>query len=144
MRLYDFDPSGVFIGESDSDICQITGDPIMRINSTDIKPPKVSGDSLAVWMGYKWGIFTPTPPAPPTIDDLRSAMVVTKVKAMQNLKRHGALGLVLDFMDTQPRDSDIRILWDYSEALHRLEPTLVKFCKEQMGLDDTGIDNLFL
>jgi hypothetical protein len=144
VMLYEFDTTGIFAGEREADTCQITGEPIMRVNATTIEPPKVKGDSVAVWTGEKWGVFTPVPPEPPTDEERRAAMVVTKVKAMQNLKKVGKLNLVLELMDELPRDNDVRILWDYSETLHRTDPTLVKVCTEQLGLDDEGIDNLFL
>jgi len=79
-----------------------------------------------------------------TIIDPREGMVISKVKAMQNLKKVGKLNLVLDLMDALPRDNDVRILWDFSENLHRTDPTLIDFCISKMGLDDEGIDNLFL
>jgi len=83
-------------------------------------------------------------PIPPTDEERRASMVISKVKAMQNLKKVGKLNLVLDLMDALSRDNDVRILWDFSETLHRTDPTLVKVCKEELGLDDEGIDNLFL
>jgi hypothetical protein len=144
VKLYEFDSSGIFTGEREADTCQITGEPIMRVDATTIEPPEVKGDSVAVWTGEAWGVFTPAPPEPPTIEEQRAAMVVTKIKAMQNLKKVGKLNLVLDLMDALPRDNDVRILWDYSETLHRTDATLIKVCKEKMGLDDEGIDNLFL
>ena len=82
--------------------------------------------------------------APATDEQLRSGMVIPKIKAMQNLKKVGKLKLVLGFMGAEPRDSDIRILWEYSENFHRTDPTLIDFCINKMGLDDEGIDNLFL
>ena len=77
-------------------------------------------------------------------DARREAMVISKVKAMQNLKKAGKLNAVLDLMDTLPRDNDMRILWDFSENLRRTDATLVTVCKDQLGLDDLGIDNLFM
>ena len=144
VKLYEFDTAGIYAGEREADTCQITGDPIMRVNATTIEPPKVKDGSVAVWTGENWGVFTPTPPEPPTIEEQRAAMVVTKVKAMQNLKKAGKLNLVMDLMDALPRDNDVRILWDYSETLHRTDPTLIDFCTNKLGLDDKGIDNLFL
>jgi len=81
---------------------------------------------------------------PPTPDELRSSMVVTKLKAKQNLKLAGKLNFVLGAMDAEPRDSDIRILWDESPEFHRLDATLVGFCKDKMGMSDEDIDSLFL
>jgi len=80
----------------------------------------------------------------PTQDELRAVMIVTKLKAKQNLKLAGKLNFVLDAMDAEPRDSDIRILWDESPEFHRLDSALVKFCKEKMGMTDEDIDGLFL
>jgi len=80
----------------------------------------------------------------PTIEQLRAGMVVTKLKAKQNLKIAGRLNFVLDAMDDEPRDSDIRILWDESPQFHRLDATLVGFCKDKMGMTDEDIDSLFL
>ena len=144
MKLYEFDTTGIFAGEREADTCQITGEPIMRVNATTIEPPEVKEGSVAVWDGEKWGMFTPMPPEPPTIEEMRAGMIIPKIKAMQNLKTVGKLNLILDFMDKETRDSDIRILWDYSENFHRLDPTLIEFCTNKMGLDDEGIDNLFL
>jgi len=80
----------------------------------------------------------------PTPDELRAGMVVTKLKAKQNLKLAGKLNFVLDAMDAEPRDSDIRILWDESPEFHRLDATLAGFCKDKMGMTDEDIDGLFL
>jgi hypothetical protein len=100
---------------------------------------EAGGEIIADKKGYP--ILKPT--LPPSLEELRAAMVVTKVKAMQNLKKAGKLNAVLDLMDTLPRDNDVRILWDFSETLHRTDATLVKVCKEQLKLTDLQIDAIF-
>lgn len=59
VMLYDYDYNGLYVGESLSDVCQITGEPLMRIGSTDVKPPECNLPSLLIWDGEKWGVFTP-------------------------------------------------------------------------------------
>jgi hypothetical protein len=78
------------------------------------------------------------------IIDPRESMVISDLKAIDNLRELGKLNLVLDFMDAEPRDSKILWLWNRSKQFHRLDPTLVDFCTNKLGLDDKGIDNLFL
>jgi len=142
--IYNHDEQGIFLYPSESDKCQLTGVDLIPALAKVIKPPETEKGSIAIWKDGKWGVFTPTLPKPPTDEELRAAMVISKIKAMQNLKKVGKLNLVLDLMDSLPRDNDVRILWDFSETLHRTDPTLVKVCKEELGLDDEGIDNLFL
>ena len=78
----------------------------------------------------------------PTIEQLRELMVASKIKIQQKLKARGLLLQVLDFIDAQARDSDIVILWG-SVTFHRLDPTLVAFCKNVLGLTDLEIDEFF-
>jgi len=143
-KIYHYAENGIFIEAGYADKCQITGVDLIPAYSTTIEPPAVYLPELAIWTGEAWGVFKPVPPPEPTIEERRAAMVISKVKAMQNLKKVGKLNLVLELMDKLPRDNDVRILWDYSETLHRTDTTLIKVCKEELGLDDKGIDNLFL
>ena len=64
-NLYNYDSSGFFTYADNADICQITGSPIMRINSTLIAPPdNIPVGSYALFDGEKWVVFTPEIPAP--------------------------------------------------------------------------------
>jgi hypothetical protein len=66
--LYNYNSSGFFTYADNADICQITGNPIMRINSTLIAPPdNIPVGSYAlfdVFNGEKWIVFTPEIPVP--------------------------------------------------------------------------------
>jgi hypothetical protein len=142
--LYFFDDSGFFTSTGTANKCQITGVDLIPANATTRPPIGAKKGSFDIFDGVKWGVFTPDPPPEPTIEERRAAMVISKVKAMQSLKKAGKLNAVFDLMDTLPRDNDMRIMWDYSENLRRTDATLVKVCKDQLGLDDLGIDNLFM
>jgi hypothetical protein len=142
-KIYHYAENGIFISLGYADRCQITGVDLIPAYSTTIEPLAVALPELAIWTGEAWGVFKPEPEPEPTISESRAAMVISKVKAMQNLKKAGKLNAVLDLMDTLPRDNDVRILWDYSENLHRTDTALVKVCKEQLKLTDLQIDAIF-
>ena len=133
--FYDQNTKGFYLDNSDNRV------EITEAYHTELFEAQAKGKIIvADDKGYPVAIE----PLPLTDDERRSVMVVSKVKAMQNLKKLGVLNFVLDSMDAEKRDSDIRILWDFSETFHRTDHTLIDFCINKMGLDEKGIDNIFL
>lgn len=80
---------------------------------------------------------------PPTIEELRQTMVVSAAQVRLNLKSAGYLNTITAKISALPEDDEMRILWEYSAELHRLNPTIVDFCTNTLGLNDIQIDGLF-
>lgn len=143
-NLYNFDDSGFFTYESQADICQITDNPLMRINSTLLAPPdNILSGSNAIWDGEKWLIFTPETQPVQTIAEQREIMILSAVQARLNLSKAGLLLGIIKRINDMPDDSEIKILFEYGTVFKRLDPTLVTFCTDELKLDDLQIDELF-
>ena len=143
-NLYNFDDSGFFTYESQADICQITGNPLMRINSTLLAPQdNIPSGSNAIWDGEKWLIFTPETQPVQTIEQQRENMILSAVQVRLNLAKAGLLLGIIERINTMPDDTELKIMWEYATVFKRLDPTLVTFCTDELKLDDLQIDELF-
>jgi len=83
------------------------------------------------------------------LDDIDTfSMKLSRDQAKLTLKNKGLLKAVEDIIANYPTDDDgtdaeIVIMWNEAPYFHRTNPILVRFCKEKLGLDDAGIDELF-
>lgn len=142
MKLHDFGNTGVYVGSREADICQLSGDMIMRINSTLIEPPTdVPIDSVIVWTGDKWAIFTPDPIPEPTIDELRLVMVLTKLEAKALLIERGLYTKINNEIMAMP-DCLLKLKWTEAELFKRTDKDLESYLKN-LGMTDEEIDDLF-
>jgi hypothetical protein len=143
LILYDYDESGFLVCSSPAQICEITGDPIYRINSTDKEPPTVMLPKRAIYDGEQWLVFTPTETPEITIEQLRKSMSLTAAQSRIRLAKEGLLIDIISRINAMPDDAHIKIMWEYETVFKRLDPVLCDFCKQSLGLTDERIDNLF-
>jgi hypothetical protein len=144
LMLYDYDESGVYVGCSPAYCCEITGDPIFRINSTEKKPPVVELPSHAIYDGEKWLVWTPSPEPVQSIDEKRKTMVLRRDALKLKLIDKGLFNGVNYKIMELPDDRKIKILWQDAPDFHRLDPILIEFLSSQMDFSDEQIDDLFV
>lgn len=78
------------------------------------------------------------------IDSKREAMSLSAAQARLNLSKAGLLLRIIDTINAMPDDCPLKIKWEYETVYRRLDPTLVDFCKQTLGMTDEQIDDLFL
>jgi hypothetical protein len=80
----------------------------------------------------------------PSIDEIRKTMNLSAADARIRLAKSGLLLRVIETINAMPDDSILKIKWEYETTFKRLDPTLVDFCNETLGMDDEKIDALFM
>ena len=83
-------------------------------------------------------------PSAPSIDEQRANMNLSAVQVRLNLAKAGLLLGIIERINNMPDDTELKIMWEYATVFKRLDPTLVEFCKQSMGMSDETIDNLFM
>lgn len=79
-----------------------------------------------------------------SIASLRENMMLSAAQARLNLAKAGLLLGIIVRINALPDDAELKIMWEYETVFKRLDPTLVEFCKQSMGMSDEAIDNLFM
>jgi len=124
--LYDYDYNGLYVGESLSDVCQITHEPLMRIGSTTVEPPACELPSLPIWDGEKWGVFTPITDEPTqeqkaaeqyaAIDAHIAVCIKSNGWDYDNIGEIAAYALLSDTYKVEAR-----AIWEWIEECHAIQ-----------------------
>lgn len=80
---------------------------------------------------------------PPTIEELRSRMVLTPAQARVKLANLGMLTGIDIAISALPIDNLTRIYWDYATEFRRDDAILIAFCTASLGMTAEQIDTLF-
>ena len=70
-------------------------------------------------------------------------MVLTRAQAKIKLAQVGLLETIENSLSALPLTDFMRIKWYDAQTFERLDPDLIAFCVQVLGLDDAGIDSLF-
>lgn len=77
------------------------------------------------------------------LQEKRALMVLSSADARLKLASMGLLIPINTAIHALPDDHRLKIKWEYSAQMHRLDPDLVDFCSQKMGFNDAAIDALF-
>lgn len=80
----------------------------------------------------------------PTIEELRSRMVLTPAQARVKLANLGMLTGIDIAISALPVDNLTRIYWEYATEFKRNDLTLNEFCVNSLGMSPEQIDTLFV
>ena len=73
----------------------------------------------------------------------RAGMVLTPAQARLKLASIDMLTTVNTAINALSETDAMRIKWEYATQIERLDPDLIEFCVQVLGIDDAGIDSLF-
>ena len=73
----------------------------------------------------------------------RAEMVLTPAQARLKLASIDMLTTVNTAINALSETDAMRIKWEYATQIERLDPDLIEFCVQVLGIDDAGIDSLF-
>jgi len=82
-------------------------------------------------------------PVQPTIEELRSTMVLTPAQARIKLAGLGLLDGIETTIAALPITDVVSIYWYYATEFRRLDSTLIGFCTSTLGMSDTQLDEIF-
>lgn len=80
---------------------------------------------------------------PQTITDIRASMVLSRLQAKLNLTKAGLLPQIETAISAMAVDNVTRIYYEESPIFERLNPLLINFCTNTLGMTDVQIDSLF-
>ena len=85
----------------------------------------------------------PTPIPQPTLEELRSTMVLTPAQARIKLAGLGLLDGIETTIAALPITDVVSIYWYYATEFRRLDSTLIGFCTSTLGMSATQLDEIF-
>ena len=80
---------------------------------------------------------------PPTLEELRSTMVLTSAQARSKLASLGLLANIEAMISALPIDNLTQIYWYYATEFKRNDAILSAFCTDKLGMSPEQIDMLF-
>jgi hypothetical protein len=147
MKCYLYDENRKFVSEYTAQESPLEpGVFIIPESSTDIAPPEILADELLLWTGSQWQVNkipAPEPVLEPTIEDLRSTMVLTPAQARIKLAGLGLLDGIETTIVALPITDVVSIYWYYATEFRRDDAILTAFCTDKLGMTAEQIDGLF-
>ncbi len=147
MKCYLFDEASKFTGEYIAQESPLEpGVFIIPESSTDITPPEILADEFLLCTGSQWQVNkipAPEPVPEPTIEELRSTMVLTPAQARIKLAGLGLLDGIETTIAALPITDPVSIYWYYATEFRRDDAILNTFCTDKLGMTAEQIDGLF-
>ena len=136
IAVYTFDAGFIYAGT-------FYLDPMgpMPGKSTLAAPPRTAGTEVARWLGHAWEVLPMRPEVQPAVP-----IKVTRSQARRALLLRGLFDQVQPAIDAIPDITERRLAqieWVDAQDFERHNP-LVVMIGQALGLDDAGLDDLFI
>jgi hypothetical protein len=99
--------------------------------------------NVVTWVTIELPDEEPTPIPQPTLEELRSTMVLTPSQARIKLAGLGLLDGIETTIAALPITDVVSIYWYYATEFRRDDAILTAFCADKLGMTAEQIDGLF-